>query len=400
MNQKYRMMITNLITYALVVIAYLGCQALIKGDKISMALEGQLVPICVYIVLAVSLNLTVGVSGELSLGHAGFMYIGAISGITVSMWLRYTIDASPDFIGFLESIHLDPKLFRIIISLIVGGIFAGIAGFLIGIPVLRLRGDYLAIVTLAFGEIIRNVMTCLYIDVNKKTGALHFAFNNADQLSKDFKAFIKGPTGITGTSPKTATFAVGFALVLFALFIVLKLINSRTGRAIRACRDNRIAAEAMGLNVTKYKMIAFVTSAVLAGMAGALYAGNLNNVAPNKFNIDTSILILVFVVLGGLGNILGSVISASVLTLLPELLREFNDYRMLVYAIVLILTMLITNSPIAKRVISFLREQLKKPFGKLQKLLTPRKKKTRHVWSANQASGKKHHKKAGSAGHR
>lgn len=362
MNQKHKMMITHLITYALVICAYFVCQSMIKSEKMSLSLEGQLVPICAYIVLAVSLNLTVGISGELSLGHAGFMYVGAITGVIASMWMRYTFTEETAFFMMFENIGIDFALVRILVSLLVGGIFAGIVGFLIGIPVLRLRGDYLAIVTLAFGEIIRNVMTCLYVAVNKKTGALNFAFNNSDIPSKDFKLFIKGPTGITGNSPKIATFVIGIGLVLFTLLIVQNLINSRTGRAIKACRDNRIAAESMGLNVTKYKMIAFVTSAFLAGMAGALYAGNFSSVVPSKFSIDTSILILVFVVLGGLGNILGSVISATVLTLLPELLREFDDYRMLVYAVVLILTMLITNSPIVKSLISAVKEGVSKLF--------------------------------------
>ena len=142
-----------------------------------------------------------------------------------------------------------------------------------------------------------------------------------------------------------ATFGMGFALTLFTLFVVLNLIDSRSGRAIMAIRDNRIAAEAMGLNVTKYKMMAFVTSAVLAGMAGALYGLNFSTVAASKFKFDTSILVLVFVVLGGIGNIRGSIISATLLTILPELLRAFANYRMLIYAIVLILVMLATNNP-------------------------------------------------------
>lgn len=144
---------------------------------------------------------------------------------------------------------------------------------------------------------------------------------------------------------KIATFGMGFVLVLFTLFVVLNLIDSRSGRAIMAIRDNRIAAEAMGLNVTKYKMMAFVTSAVLAGMAGALYGLNFSTVAASKFKFDTSILVLVFVVLGGIGNIRGSIISATLLTILPELLRAFANYRMLIYAIVLILVMLATNNP-------------------------------------------------------
>ena len=143
---------------------------------------------------------------------------------------------------------------------------------------------------------------------------------------------------------------MGFALILFTLFVVLNLINSRTGRAIMATRDNRIAAESVGINVSKYKMIAFVTSAVLAGMAGA-DGLNYSTVPASKFKFDTSILILVFVVLGGIGNIRGSVIAAALLTILPELLREFSDYRMLVYAVILIVVMLATNSPTVRQIL-------------------------------------------------
>ncbi|MBQ9299507.1 MAG: branched-chain amino acid ABC transporter permease, partial [Clostridia bacterium] len=142
------------------------------------------------------------------------------------------------------------------------------------------------------------------------------------------------------------------ALIIFTLLVVLNLINSRSGRAIMAARDNRIAAEALGINVTKYKMMAFVTAAVLAGMAGALYGMNFSTVAASKFKFDTSILVLVFVVLGGIGNIWGSIIAAALLTVLPELLRAFADYRMLIYAIVLILVMLATNSPAIRAVIT------------------------------------------------
>ena len=181
-----------------------------------------------------------------------------------------------------------------------------------------------------FGEIIRNVINCLYISLDGS--ALHIAFNNPNVPGK---LLVNGPAGATGVT-KIATFGMGF---------VLNLIDSRSGRAIMAIRDNRIAAEAMGLNVTKYKMMAFVTSAVLAGMAGALYGLNFSTVAASKFKFDTSILVLVFVVLGGIGNIRGSIISATLLTILPELLRAFANYRMLIYAIVLILVMLATNNP-------------------------------------------------------
>ena len=168
---------------------------------------------------------------------------------------------------------------------------------------------------------------------------------------------VNGPIGVTGID-KISTFTMGFVLILFTLFVVLNLINSRAGRAIMATRDNRIAAESVGIQVTKYKMMAFVVSAALAGMAGALYGLNFSTVTASKFKFDTSILVLVFVVLGGIGNIRGSVIAATVLTILPELLRAFSDYRMLVYAIVLILVMLLTNSPILSNLVGRLYPRL------------------------------------------
>ena len=226
------------------------------------------------------------------------------------------------------------------------------AGVLIGIPVLRLRGDYLAIVTLAFGEIIRNVLNCLYISLD---GArLHLGFLNPNLPGE---LMVNGPIGVSGID-KISTFTMGFVLILFTLFVVLNLINSRAGRAIMATRDNRIAAESVGIQVTKYKMMAFVVSAALAGMAGALYGLNFSTVTASKFKFDTSILVLVLVVLGGIGNIRGSVIAATVLTILPELLRAFSDYRMLVYAIVLILVMLLTNSPILSNLVGRLYPRL------------------------------------------
>ena len=341
---KSKKLRANLITYAIVIAAFIACQVLISTGVMTRSLKGQLVPICAYIVMAVSLNLTVGISGELSLGHAGFMSVGAFSGIVMSMWLS-------------KGMGLDNKTVVLLLAMLTGGDAAGIAGVLIGIPVLRLRGDYLAIVTLAFGEIIRNVINCLYISLDGSS--LHVAFNNPNVPGK---LLVNGPAGATGVS-KIATFGMGFVLVLFTLFVVLNLIDSRSGRAIMAIRDNRIAAEAMGLNVTKYKMMAFVTSAVLAGMAGALYGLNFSTVAASKFKFDTSILILVFVVLGGIGNIRGSIISATLLTILPELLRAFANYRMLIYAIVLILVMLATNNPtlrsMVQRIIPHKRGQKK-----------------------------------------
>lgn len=324
---------SDLITYGIVIIAFAILEPLRSGGVLSNSLAGHLVPICTYIMMAVSLNLNVGILGELSLGHAGFMSVGAFVGITASACLSEGIESG---------------ILRLIISIVIGGIFAGIAGFLIGIPVLRLRGDYLAIVTLAFGEIIKNVINCLYVGLDDN--GLHFSMDDAAALGMDGgKVIINGPMGAVGIE-KLSTFVVGFVFVIITLIVVLNMKRSRTGRAIMAIRDNRIAAESVGLSVTKYKLIAFITSSVLAGMAGALYAMNYTAIAAKKFDFNTSILILVFVVLGGMGNIRGSIIATTILYMLPELLREFEDYRMLIYAIILIIVMILSNSTRAKQI--------------------------------------------------
>lgn len=278
--------------------------------------------------MALSLNLTVGILGELSLGHAGFMSMGAFAGAVAS--------------AALSSLIPVPAL-RLAVSMVIGAIFAAIAGVLIGIPVLRLRGDYLAIVTLAFGEIIKSIITNLYIGVD--ADGLHFSFlENSLLLSEGGRMILNGPMGVPGIT-KISSFTAGFLLIMISLIVIFHLVNSRSGRAIMALRDNRIAAESVGINITKYKMMAFVISAALAGAAGCLFSLGQNTILPSKFDFNTSILILVFVVLGGQGRMWGSIIAAATLTILPELLRSFADYRMLVYAIVLILVMLFTNSP-------------------------------------------------------
>ena len=196
-----------------------------------------------------------------------------------------------------------------------------------------------------------------YVGVDEN--GLHFSTSSeaALNLSETGKAILKGPMGVTA-NVKLSSFTAGFLLVMVALIVVLNLVNSRSGRAIMALRDNRIAAESVGISATKYKLMAFVTSAVLAGAAGALYAMNYSSIAAKKFDFNTSILILVYVVLGGLGNIRGSVIAAALLYVLPELLRDFYDYRMLIYAIVLILVMLATNNEHSKEFFSSLRRKI------------------------------------------
>ena len=339
----------SFVTYGTVIAAYAVMMILTATGSLSSTMKGLLVPCCAYIVAAISLNLTVGVLGELSLGHAGFMSVGAFTGTTVAMLLKDSVE---------------PVWIRILIALVVGAVFAAIAGVIVGIPVLRLRGDYLAIVTLAFGEIIKTVVTNLY--VGSDSNGVHIGFLNGDLgLQQGGKMILNGPNGISGIT-KISTFTAGFVLIMLCLVVIFNLVNSRSGRAIMALRDNRIAAESVGINVTKYKLMAFVISAAMAGAAGALYALGQNTITANKFDFNTSILILVYVVLGGLGNMLGSVIAATVLYMLPEtVLRQFSDYRMLIYAVVLIIIMLVTNNPTMKRLIGKITDPVTRLWRKI-----------------------------------
>ena len=347
MNKTTR---NNLITYGMVIVVFIIVQALLSMGVLSSLMKGLLVPLCVYVILALSLNLTVGILGELSLGHAGFMCVGAFTSALFSNLMREVITVS---------------ILRFILAILVGAIAAAIFGFLIGIPVLRLKGDYLAIVTLAFGEIIKNVVNTIFL--GKDSQGFHFSMKDAMSLNmeEDGQILINGPQGITGT-PKDSVFAMGIILILITLFVILNLIHSRTGRAVMAIRDNRIAAESVGINITKYKLMAFTISAAFAGIAGVLYAHNLSTLTalPKNFGYNMSIMILVFVVLGGIGNMRGSVIAAVILTLLPELLRGLQDYRMLIYAIVLIVMMLFNWAPKALEWRERYSAKLKTRFGK------------------------------------
>lgn len=257
-------------------------------------------PIGVNIILAVSLNLTVGFLGELTLGHAGFMSVGAYAGCLFTIYCNL-----PVWIEFP-------------LALIIGGLVAAIFGVIIGIPALRLNGDYLAIVTLAFGEIIRSVL------------------NNVK--------FTGGAGGLKGID-KTSNFTIAYILVILTLIVITNVVRSRHGRAIMAIRDNIIAAQSVGINIVYYKLVAFVGAAFFAGVAGVLYGHNLGILKPSTFDFNKSIEILVIVVLGGMGNITGSVIAAIIITLLPEVLRDLADYRMLIYSIALIVMMLFSSNP-------------------------------------------------------
>ena len=265
-----------------------------------------------------------------------------------------------------EEVHLvliDRMYVECNLAILVGAAVAGVFGIIIGIPVLRLRGDYLAIVTLAFGEIIKNLINILYVGVDGH--GIHVATTSAGiKLEAGGKQILKGALGISGTATlykdiKDYFFPIGIVLVLLTLFIVQNLVNSRSGRAIMSTRDNRIAAESVGINVTKYKLLAFTVSAALAGVAGVLYAHNLSMLKVSVFDYNMSILILVYVVLGGIGSLRGSMIAAIILYALPELLRGFSNYRMLIYAIVLIIMMLFNWAPAARNWRSRMMEKIR-----------------------------------------
>ena len=332
-----------LITYAMVIAVFIIVEIMISTGMMSSLMQGLLVPLCIYSIVAIGLNLCVGYLGELSLGHAGFMCVGAFSSAVFSKCMMTS--------GMNETL-------RFILALLIGTVVAAVFGWLIGIPVLRLRGDYLAIVTLAFGEIIKNVINVMYLGRDSK--GFHFSIKDSASLNMqaDGKMIIDGAKGIVGTPNQS---------ILISLFVSFNLVNSRTGRAIMAIRDNRIAAESVGINITKYKLMAFTISAAIAGAGGVLYAHNLSTLTalPANFGYNMSIMILVFVVLGGMGSFRGSIIAAVVLTMLPEVLRGLADYRMLIYAIVLIIMMLFNWAP--KAIEWREKHSFKRMFGKKEK---------------------------------
>lgn len=301
MNRK-KMPSQNFITYALAIAFYLLMTVLVRTGTASRHLQSMLVPICINIILAVSLNLVVGILGDLSLGHAGFMSLGAYAGCLFS---QATQDSLATWLRFP-------------LAILVGGLVAAAFGVVIGIPVLRLKGDYLAIVTLAFGEIVRSII----INLN----------------------FTGGASGLKGT-PQDASFTSAFVVGLITLIVILNLIDSKHGRAIMSLRENAIAAESCGINIRTYKLAAFILAAFFAGTAGVLYGHNYSILIASTFDYNKSIEILVIVVLGGMGSIRGSMIAAALLTVLPEALRFMSEYRMLLYALILIVMMILNASP-------------------------------------------------------
>ncbi len=341
---------SQLITYGLVIGVFVIVQIMLSLGMISNLMQGLLVPLCTYSIVAVALNLCVGYLGELSLGHAGFMCVGAFSSAFFTKCMMTS--------GLNEDV-------RFLLALLVGTLTAALFGYLIGIPVLRLRGDYLAIVTLAFGEIIKNVINVLF--VGRDSSGFHISMKDEVSLGLDTdgEVLINGAKGIMRT-PHQSSFTIGIILLLISLFVCFQLVNSRSGRAIMAIRDNRIAAESVGIPITKYKLLAFTISAAIAGTGGVLYAHNLSTLTaqPANFGYNMSIMILVFVVLGGMGSFRGSVIAAVLLTMLPEVLRGLADYRMLIYAVVLIVMMLFNWSP---KLIEFRQRYISSIFKKKEK---------------------------------
>lgn len=250
-------------------------------------------------VLALSLNLVNGCAGQFSLGHAGFMGMGAYCSI-------FLTTVYP--LGFFNT------EFGAALAILAGGLMAAVAGYLVGLPSLRLRGDYLAIVTLGFGEIIR----IIFLNIEVLGGA-------------------RGMPGI----PRISSFFSVYLTVFITAVVLHRLIHSSTGRAILSLRDDEIAAESMGIHISRYKIVAFVISAFFAGIAGGLFAHYQGFIDPNSFNFTRSVEVVIMVVIGGMGSLSGSILGALIVTLLPELLRAFNQYRMVIFPLILIIMMLL-----------------------------------------------------------
>ena len=310
MRKKSNIKFKYFVNYLLVALALIICIVLGQNGMLSRSAMTLLPRIAYSIILAVSLNLVVGFLGELSLGHAGFMCVGAYIGCY--------------FANYLHTV-LQSDLLILVLSMLCGGLVAALFGFIIGLPALRLKGDYLAIVTLAFGEIVRNV------------------FKNLP--------FFGGAMGLKTTKyPSSSLYIVAFSVVLVVLFLIQNLIRSKHGRAITAIRDNEIAARAMGINVTYYKIAVVVLAAFFAGLAGVLY-GHLNTpILYTFFSYNYSIEILVMVVLGGMGSVTGSIVAATLITYVNFLLQsklsgDLAAIRLLVYALILIVAVLYNNAP-------------------------------------------------------
>ena len=296
---KQKKWLSNVIILILVLALYVILSVLIQANIINPYYSGILTMVCINVILAVRLNLATGFLGQLVLGHAGFMSVGAYAAALFTMYSGL------------------PTMASFPLALLIGGIVAAAFGVIIGVPALRLKGDYLAILTLGFGEIIRVLILAT--------------------------PFTGGAAGLSGI-PLLTTFTYVFIVAILTVAVIFAFIHSRHGRAVIAIREDEIAAEAAGIHTTYYKLLAFVLAAFFAGIAGGLYAHHIGVLDPSKFDFNYSVEILIMVVLGGMGSITGSVVAAIVLTLLPELLRGFSEYRMLIYSIILICVMLFKPS--------------------------------------------------------
>lgn len=314
----YTKKLSYILTLVFVIAIYFLLTTLIGNKIISRYQTTILIFICINIILAVSLNITVGCLGQITIGHAGFMSVGAYA---AALFAKS---------GFMTGMS------GYIFALIIGGLIAGIIGIIIGIPALRLYGDYLAIITLAFGEIIRVLI--------------------------EYFNFTGGAQGLRKI-PRFNDFGVIYMIMIVCVIMMFSLMTSRHGRAVLSIRDDEIASAASGINTTYYKTFAFTVSAIFAGIAGGIYAHNLGILGAKQFDYNYSINILVMVVLGGMGSFTGSIISAIVLTILPEVLRGFADYRMIIYSLVLILTMIFRPKGLLGRK-EFQISKLIKKFGK------------------------------------
>jgi len=288
------------INTALVIALVVGGYFLTQGGALTRAQNNMLIQVGIFIILGISLNLPAGYLGQLPLGHAGFMGVGAYVGAI--FWRSGILSGYGSVIG----------------GLVAAGVAAAIFGIIIGIPALRLRGDYLAIITLGFGEMIRVLI------------------NNLPSITG-------GAQGLPQI-PRHTTFLLVYICVIICCVVIHMMMKSRHGRAILAIRENEIATESMGINTTYYKVMAFALSAFFAGVAGALFAGNVGILVPGNFGFMRSIDILMIVVLGGMGSMMGSIIGAAVLTSLPLLMQELNEYRLIIYAMLLILVMIFKPS--------------------------------------------------------
>jgi len=311
--------IGNIINYFLLIALLVAGISMFSAGMLHASIAQLFTQVAFSIILAVSLNLVVGFLGELSLGHAGFMCVGAYIG------------------GYLanELITVIPnKLIVLVISMLVGGLISAVFGFIIGLPSLRLKGDYLAIVTLAFGEIVRNIFKNIKLFGGARglnTNAIHY-----------------------DTRQEPFLFAVAIIVAILMLFFVQNFINSKHGRAVTAIRDNEIAAKSMGINVAFYKLFVFAVATFFAGVAGVIYSHYASPVLYGFFSYNYSIEILVMVVLGGMGNITGSIISAILIPtvnyfLLKYVPSDIAPIRLLAYAVILIVIIIFTNAPAIKK---------------------------------------------------